>query len=76
MPTSTITPMAMAIPERATILASTPKYFMVIKVIKTPTGNKTDINMDALKLSTNTITTKILMRISCDNDDSKVPKVS
>ena len=35
-----------------------------MKVINTPIGNKLEINMDALKLSTNTITTRILIKIS------------
>ena len=76
IPTSTITPMAMAIPERATILASTPNCRMVIKVISTPMGNRLEINRDARKLSTRMITTIMLMRISCESADSSVPRVS
>ena len=68
--------MAIAIPDKATIFASTLKNFIKIKVINTPNGSKLEINMDALKFNINTITTKMLIKISCDNDDSKVPKVS
>ena len=64
IPTSTITPMAIAIPERATILASTSKNFINIKVIKTPIGSKLEINIEALRFNTKTRTTSMLINIS------------
>ncbi len=76
MPTSTITPMAIAIPERATILASTPNWRIVIKVISTPIGNKLDIKKEALKLNTKTMTTNILISNSNEMASSRVPRVS
>ncbi len=50
IPKSTMVPMAMAIPDSATILASTPKYRMAIKTMSTAMGNKLDIKKDALRL--------------------------
>ena len=64
IPTSTMTPMAMAIPERATIFASTPICFMMIKVTSTPMGRILDMRMDARRLITNTMTTIIQISIS------------
>jgi len=49
-PTSTIVPIAMAMPDKATMFASTPKNFMLIKTISTATGNRLEIRMDALRL--------------------------
>ena len=69
-------PIAMAIPERATILASTPKSFMAINTINTATGNKPEISTDALKLNTITIITKMVINISKVNASFRVPKVS
>ena len=39
MPMSTIVPMAMAMPDRATMLASTPKVFIAMKHISTASGS-------------------------------------
>ena len=43
-------PIAIAIPERATILASTPKYFIAINTDKIATGNRPEISKEALRL--------------------------
>ena len=75
-PTSTIVPIAIAIPESATIFASTPKSFMVIKTIKTATGNNPDISIEARRLKTITIMTKIVIRISKIKASLSVPNVS
>ncbi len=63
IPRSTMVPMAMAIPERATILASTPKYRMAINTISTDMGNRPDIKNEALRLMTMTIMTRMVMMI-------------
>ena len=76
IPISTIVPTAMAIPDSATILASTSKYRIAIKHIKTATGSDPATNNDDLKLSNIRITTIIVIRISKPNASSKVPKVS
>ncbi len=76
MPTSTITPIAMAIPERATMLASTPNWRITIKVISTPTGSRLEIMIEARMFITSTNTTRILMSISCSRANSRVPRVS
>ena len=75
-PTSTIVPMAMAIPERATMLASTLNAFIAIKTIRTATGNKPEMRIEALKLRTITTITKIVIRISRVKASFNVPKVS
>ena len=75
-PTSTITPMAMAMPDKATILASTPNCRMVIKVINTPMGNKLEIRKEARRFNTRTITTRILISSSNVMASSRVPRVS
>ena len=49
-PRSTMVPIAIAIPDRATILASTPKSFMAIKTSKIATGSSPEISMEALRL--------------------------
>ncbi len=75
-PTSTITPIAIAIPERATIFASTPKRRITINVIKTPIGKRLDIKNDARRFITKSKTTIMLIRISSVNASSSVPSVS
>ena len=76
IPTSTMTPMAMAIPDRATILASIEKNFIRMKVISTPMGRRLEIRKEALRFITSTITTRMLIKISWDRADSSVPSVS
>jgi hypothetical protein len=75
-PTSTIVPMAIAIPERATILASTLNSFMLINTIKTATGNNPEISIEALKLNTIIIITNMVISISRVSASFKVPIVS
>ena len=75
-PTSTMVPIAIAIPERATIFASTPKSFMAIKTIKTATGNKPEIKMEARRLNTIMMITKMVINISNVNASLSVPNVS
>ena len=66
----------MAIPDKATILASTPNLRILIKVISTPIGSKLEIKTDARRLKTSINTTKILINISNVKASCKVPKVS
>ena len=75
-PTSTIVPIAIAIPESATILASMLNSFMATKTIKTATGNNPEIKMEALKLKTIIIITKMVINISNVNASLRVSKVS
>ena len=75
-PTSTITPMDMAIPDRATMLASTPNCLIAMKAISTPTGSKLDIRKEALRFNTRTMTTRMLISSSRDMASSSVPRVS
>ena len=76
IPMSTITPIAIAIPDNATIFASTPKNLISMKVISTPAGKRPAMITDALRLRTRTIITIMLMRISCESADPSVPIVS
>ena len=75
-PTSTITPMAMAIPERATILASTPTIFMTMKVLMTANGSIPAMTTEARRLRTSISTTMIQISTSWVNASSRVPMVS
>ena len=75
-PTSTIVPMAIAIPDKATILASTLNSFIEIKTIKTAMGSKPEISREALRLKTITIMTNMVIRISKVKASSKVFNVS
>ena len=73
---STIVPMAMAIPDRATMLASTLNNFIAMNTISTATGKSPEISREALRLKTITIITKMVMRISILRASSSVCKVS
>ena len=75
-PTSTIVPMAIAIPESATIFASTLKIFIAINTNKTATGSRPDIKIEARRLKTIIIITKIVIKISNVKASFNVPKVS
>ena len=75
-PTSTMVPMAMAIPDKATILASTLKKNMAIKTMSTATGSKPAISKEALRLKTMTTMTKMVIKISKLRASFRVPKVS
>jgi hypothetical protein len=68
--------MAMAIPESATMLASTPKLFMVIKQMSTARGSKPEMRRELLRCSTITITTMMVTSTSSINARLRVPRVS
>ena len=76
IPTSTTVPIAMAMPERATMLASTPKNFMAIKTMSTATGKRPEISTEARRLNTMMTMTKMVIRISKVKASLSVPKVS
>ena len=75
-PTSTIVPIAIAIPESATILASTPKSFIAINTINTATGSNPEIRTEARRLNTIMMITKMVINISKVNASLSVPNVS
>ncbi len=75
-PTSTIVPIAIAIPDNATIFASTLKNFIAINTIKTATGNNPEIKIDARKLKTIMRITRIVIKISNVKASFNVPNVS
>ena len=56
--------MAIAIPERATILASTPTTFIAIKTTKTAKGINPETRNDILKFRSRTKTTRTAIKIS------------
>ncbi len=76
MPISTMVPMAMAIPERATMLASTPKSFMAMKHISTASGKSPEMRMELRRCATIKSTTMMVTRISSNNAAFNVPRVS
>ena len=69
-------PIAIAIPERATMFASTPKSFMAMNTINTATGNNPEISTETRKLKTIIIMTKMVIKISNNKASFSVPKVS
>ncbi len=73
---SIITPIAIAIPDRATMFASIPMLRITINVNSTPTGNILEITIEALRFNTITITTMIVISISNVRELSSVPIVS
>lgn len=75
-PISIIIPIAIAIPDRATMFASILRYRIRIKVESTAIGKILEIIIEALRLNINTITTIMLMRISKVRAVSSVPMVS
>ena len=75
-PRSTMVPMAIAIPERATILASTPKSFIAINTIRIATGSNPEINNEAFRLYTMTTTIRMVIRTSKMSAKLSVSKVS
>ena len=76
MPMSTIVPMAMAMPDSATTLASTPKVFIAMKHIRTASGSNALIRNELRRCITITITTMIVTRISSTSAVFSVPSVS
>ena len=73
---STMVPMAIAIPERATMFASTPPSFMKMKVNSTAMGNRDAIRKDARRCINMNSTTRIVTRISSEIAVFSVPRVS
>lgn len=71
-----MTPIAIAIPDNATIFASIPVYFMRMKVASTAIGNMLAMMTEARRFSTSTIITMIQINISCRSEVSSVPIVS
>ena len=69
-------PIAIAIPDSATILASTPKTFIAIKQISIARGSSALINTELLRCNTRTITTIIVTSISSVRAVLNVPNVS
>ena len=76
MPMSTMVPMAMAMPDRATMLASTPKTFMAIKHISTANGSMAPIRTLPRRLPTISTTTRTVMSTSFRRAAPSVPRVS
>jgi hypothetical protein len=64
IPISTIVPMAIAIPERATTLASTPKYFIAINADNTVRGRRPEIMIAELIFINISSTTIMVISIS------------
>jgi hypothetical protein len=76
IPMSTIVPMAMAMPESATMLASTPNIFIAMNPISTAMGS-IELTSNALrKCITITMTTMMVTRISSMSALLSVPSVS
>ena len=73
---STMVPMAIAIPERATTLASTWEIFMAMKQISTARGRRPEIRNELRRWRTITSTTIMVMRISSASASLSVPRVS
>ena len=68
--------MAIAIPDKATMLASTPTFRMIIKVDNTANGSMLAIMKEARRLKIRTIITMIQIKTSSVRADSNVPIVS
>jgi hypothetical protein len=68
--------MAIAIPESATMLASTPVNRMTTKVARMARGRRKAISREASKLSTMTRTTRRVIMTSWESASSSVPSVS
>ncbi len=75
-PTSTITPIAIAMPDSATTFASTPTSFIKTNVQSTVSGSMAAITTDARKFSTKMSTTIMQMSTSSVRELSSVPIVS
>ena len=68
--------MAMAMPDRATMLASTPTIFITMNVQITASGNMPAITAEARRLTTSISTTMIQISTSWVSASSSVPMVS
>jgi hypothetical protein len=64
MPISTIVPIAIAIPDSATMLASMPKVFIAMKHIRIARGRSAPIRIELFRCRTRTITTMTVTRTS------------
>jgi len=76
MPMSTIVPMAMAMPDRATMFASTPKCLIAMKHIRMANGSMPPISTLLRMCNTITITTISVTSTCCVNAVLSVPSVS
>ncbi len=76
IPISTIVPIAIAMPDNATMFASTPNVFMAIKHINTASGSNALMRNELLKCSTITRITIMVTRISSERAVLSVPSVS
>ena len=76
IPMSTIVPMAMAMPDRATMLASTPKSFIATKHISTANGSIAPISTLERRWIIMTMTTTSVTSISWTRASLSVPSVS
>ncbi|OPZ16142.1 MAG: hypothetical protein BWZ10_01533 [candidate division BRC1 bacterium ADurb.BinA364] len=76
MPMSTTVPMAMAMPERATTLASTPNSFIMMNALSTVSGSRLEISSELRKCIAMTSTTMMVIRISSRRANLSVPSVS
>ena len=76
IPISTMVPMAMAIPDRATILASTPKSFIPTKTIRTVKGSRLVIRKEDFRCINMTKITMMVIKISSRSACFRVPNVS
>ena len=68
--------MAMAIPDKATIFASTPPNFIAIKVNKTDTGSINEISKAIRRRRKMSNTMAIVIKICSHKADSRVRIVS
>ncbi len=76
MPMSTIVPIAMAMPESATMFASTPVWRMPMKHMSTARGRSPEIRTELRRWRTITTTTMIVTRICWIRASLSVPSVS
>ena len=76
IPMSTIVPIAMAMPDRATTFASTPKTRIATNVIRIAMGSTLAISSELRRLSTITATTMIVISTSWLRASRSVPRVS
>jgi len=76
MPMSTMVPMAMAMPESATMLASTLNCFIAMKHIRIATGSTAEISSELRKCRTITSTTITVTSTSSKSASLSVSSVS
>ncbi len=76
IPISTMVPIAIAIPDNATMFASTPNAFIAMKHIRTASGSNALIKIELRMCRTITKITMIVTRISSVSAVFRVPSVS